>query len=248
MKIDFKALAAPLPPDRVSWRVGATTADKTRGMALAYLDSRDVQERLDAVCGPEGWQCAYPHAGQKTVCSIGILVEGQWIWKADGAGDTDVEQEKGALSDAFKRAAVKWGIGRYLYDVVTPWVALEKKGNSYVIAEGEYAKLRKVLGGAPVKNAPGISEASAWVRGYLAEMKSVENAEQFMELCTTSRVRWARIRALYPNLYQGDDGAGLRGEAMTIASIVSARDDKLGDRGYDTFLKEIEEAAKSVKE
>jgi hypothetical protein len=41
------------------------------------------------------------------------------------AGDSDVEEEKGAISDAFKRAAVKWGIGRYLYDMPTPWVPCE---------------------------------------------------------------------------------------------------------------------------
>src|SRR5690606_21618622 len=122
----FRALAAPFPPDRVSWRVGSTTSDKSRGMALAYIDARDVMDRLDEVVGPGNWQCRYPHANGKTVCEIGInvaagmaqVVDGhastveRWVWKADGAGDTDVEAEKGAGSDAFKRAAVRWGIGR----------------------------------------------------------------------------------------------------------------------------------------
>ena len=117
-------------------------------MALAYIDSRDVQDRLDQVCGPAGWQCRYPHAGQKTVCEIGIRVGNEWIWKADGAGDSDVEAEKGALSDAFKRAAVKWGIGRYLYDLDSPWVAIVQKGNSYVIAENELTRLQKLLPGS----------------------------------------------------------------------------------------------------
>jgi hypothetical protein len=81
--------------------------------------------RLDDVCGAAGWQCEYPHAGGKTICSIGIKIDGEWVWKADGAGDTDVEAEKGAISDAFKRAAVKWGIGRYLYDLDAPWVPCE---------------------------------------------------------------------------------------------------------------------------
>src|SRR4051812_47476423 len=94
-------LKAPFDPARVSWRVGSTTGDKAKGMALAYIDARDVMERLDEVCGIEGWQCSYPHANGKTVCSISILTDDdRWVSKADGAGDTDFEAEKGALSDA----------------------------------------------------------------------------------------------------------------------------------------------------
>jgi len=149
------ALAAPFPAGRVSWRLGATTADKSKGRALAYIDARDVMERLDAVCGVGGWQCRYPHANGKTVCEIGILITRSgvqhgndfwdgWVWKADGAGDTDVEAEKGALSDAFKRAAVRWGVGRYLYDLDSPWVEIEKAGNSYKIKASEMQRLDKL--------------------------------------------------------------------------------------------------------
>jgi hypothetical protein len=137
-------LRAPFPADRVSWRVGSTTGDKKRGMALAYIDARDVMERLDEAVGAAHWQCDYPHANGKTVCRIGINV-GEWVWKADGAGDTDFEAEKGALSDAFKRAAVRWGIGRYLYDIPAPWVAIEPMGKSFKIAEAEHPRLRALL-------------------------------------------------------------------------------------------------------
>lgn len=142
---DLAALAAPFPPDRISWRVGSTTGDKKKGMALAFIDARDVMQRLDEVCGLAGWQCRYPHAGTKTVCEIGVKVGDEWIWRADGAGDSDVEKEKGALSDAFKRSAVRFGIGRYLYDVPSPWVALEAAGKSWKIADSEMPKLRAAL-------------------------------------------------------------------------------------------------------
>lgn len=139
-------LAEPFPPHMVSFRVGPTTKDKTRGMALAYIDARDVMRRLDDVCGPENWQNEYPWSdGKRVVCRIGIKIDGEWIWKTDGAGDTDTEGEKGALSDAFKRSAVHWGIGRYLYDVDAPWVAIEQKGTSYVIAASELPRLRSRL-------------------------------------------------------------------------------------------------------
>lgn len=154
--IDFAKLAAPFAPDRISWRVGSTTQDKKRGLAFAYIDARDVMARLDEVCGPGGWQCRYPHAAAKTVCEIGVLANGDWIWKADGAGDTDVESEKGALSDAFKRAAVRWGIGRYLYDVDTPWIEIEPMGKSFKIADSAMPKLHALLSkkAAPAAAAP----------------------------------------------------------------------------------------------
>lgn len=142
------ALRTPFRPDQISWRIGSTTQDKAKGMALAYIDARDVQDRLDEAVGVENWQCRYPHATGKTVCEIGVRIGGEWIWKADGAGDSDVEAEKGALSDAFKRAAVRWGIGRYLYDLESPWVEIEKRGNSYIIKQDQYARLRQVAGKA----------------------------------------------------------------------------------------------------
>jgi hypothetical protein len=145
--IDFEKLRAPFAPDRVSWRVGSTTQDKSKGLAFAYIDARDVMDRLDDVCGPGGWQNNYPHANGKTVCAIGIKVGDEWIWKANGAGDSDVEAEKGALSDALKRAAVQWGIGRYLYDVTPPWVEIEPMGKSFKIKEHEYRRLRRLLTG-----------------------------------------------------------------------------------------------------
>lgn len=147
MTIDFKALAAPFEPSQVSWRVGSTTGDKKKAMALAYIDARDVQARLDAVCGPGNWQCRYPHAAVKTVCEIGIKVGDEWVWKADGAGDSDIEAVKGSLSDAFKRAAVRWGVGRYLYDVESPWVEIEPAGRSFKIAAHELQRLRGTLAG-----------------------------------------------------------------------------------------------------
>lgn len=143
--VDFKALASPFPPEEVSWRLGSTSKEKMRGMALAYLDARNVMDRLDDVCTPSGWQCRYSHANSKTVCDIAIKCGDEWIWKADGAGDSDIEAEKGSLSDAFKRAAVRWGIGRYLYHLESPWVEIEEAGRSFRIKKGEYKNLDMVL-------------------------------------------------------------------------------------------------------
>jgi hypothetical protein len=149
----FDALSAPFMTECIEWRIGSMNPEKTRGLPLAYIDARTVMDRLDSACGMEGWQCKYEKLGNTTICTIGIRVpgpekgsdpfvtvhqgassstavycnSGEWVWKADGAGDTDFEAEKGALSDAFKRAAVRFGVGRYLYDLKSEWIELENK-------------------------------------------------------------------------------------------------------------------------
>jgi hypothetical protein len=152
----FDALSMPFPSEMIDWRIGSTNKDKTQGMALAYVDARAVMDRLDHVCGFDGWQCNYtPGVNGSIVCNLGIRTlrafpmppvtgaptHDQWVWKADGAGATDFEGEKGALSDAFKRAAVRHGIGRYLYDLKAPWVPIE---NGKFIPEAEKKKLMEV--------------------------------------------------------------------------------------------------------
>lgn len=128
-------LEMPFPPERIHWRVGATNGDKSKGIALAYLDARDVMRRLDDVCGMK-WQNRYNLAADGLlICEIGIQIDGEWVWRANGAGDTQVEAEKGKASDAFKRAAVMWGIGRYLYSLPNEWVKITPAGRSYKLAE-----------------------------------------------------------------------------------------------------------------
>lgn len=127
--IDTAALAAPFPENQVSWRVQGKPYERNGAffaMALAYIDARDVMDRLDNVCGPENWQCEYVETPKgRVICRIGIFVNDKWVWKSDGAGETAVEGDKGGISDSLKRAAVAWGIGRYLYRMGSPWVACD---------------------------------------------------------------------------------------------------------------------------
>ena len=156
----YSNLRRPFNPNIVKWRVGSTNKDKTSGMALAYVDVRTVENRLDEVCGPAGWECNYNFdSSGKTVCNLGLLLPSVnekmssdiekaslgFIWKADGAGDTDYEADKGALSDALKRAAVRFGVGRYLYYLPSPWVEIEQKGRSYLIKKSELSRLEELL-------------------------------------------------------------------------------------------------------
>jgi hypothetical protein len=148
----FDALSAPFPPDAVEWRVGPTNeryrkeGELLKGQPLCYIDARAVMDRLDTVCGMDGWQCDYDFGhGGSVVCNLKLkMPSGEWLTKADGAGVTDMEAEKGALSDALKRAAVRFGLGRYLYDIKAPRIVLEQRGKSAVIPDAERKKLDEI--------------------------------------------------------------------------------------------------------
>ncbi len=120
----FEKLKEPFPSDRVHWRPGMVR--NNRGLALAYIDARDVMNRLDAVVGPENWSTEFQLLGDTMICALSIKLGGLWVKKSDGAGKTDMEGEKGIVSDALKRAAVQWGIGRYLYDLEAVWVPVDQ--------------------------------------------------------------------------------------------------------------------------
>ena len=126
-------LKAPFAPEDIEWRVGQTTRNGDKVSALAYLTSRAVQQRLDDVFGPFGWATKYvkgPDGG--VVCELSCKgPDGEWVTKADGSPNTDIEAVKGGLSSALKRAAVHWGIGRYLYDLPMVWCHLKPKGQIY---------------------------------------------------------------------------------------------------------------------
>lgn len=235
--IDFKALAAPFLPSAVSWRVGSTTADKKSALCLAYLDARDIMDRLDDVCGPAGWQCRYSHVGPITVCEIGIKVGDEWLWKADGAGQSDIEGEKGALSDAIKRAAVRWNIGRYLYSLGNTWAAIEPAGRSFKIKPSEYPKLIAVL----ERHAKGLAPApdiAAEAKAIHAEQSAerAANGQAPLRKPNPSRREWANY-ALED--IRGFDGAAIK----TWETDNAAKVEQLFDQNHSIWL-EIDQTIK----
>jgi len=113
---DWKRLAEPFPAEGIEWRIGQVAKSGKTATVLAYLTSRAVMDRLDEVVGPENWSDDYVDLPSKGVqCTISIRCGDGWVSKTDAADPTQIEATKGGRSDAFKRAAVKWGIGRYLY-------------------------------------------------------------------------------------------------------------------------------------
>jgi len=130
-----EALRAPFSGSRVQWRVGSTNRDGDGGTVLAYVDKREYEARLDDVFGATKW------TSELTSNEIGAVVkitatfpDGSEVYHTNGCGykldkdgRVDADSYKGAISTAFKRAASEFGIGRYLYDMESPWVKLNNR-------------------------------------------------------------------------------------------------------------------------
>jgi hypothetical protein len=113
-------------------------------MAVAYINSRAIQNRLDDAVGVFNWKNTFePWHGDAQICGLSVYdaERGEWVTKYDGAENTDIEPVKGGLSDSFKRAACVWGIGRYLYELGGIWVEVEQRGRSSVIKDSQFQKL-----------------------------------------------------------------------------------------------------------
>ncbi|WP_040407600.1 Rad52/Rad22 family DNA repair protein [Cetobacterium somerae] len=128
-------LEKPFSEDELEFRVGATNSDKTKGLALAYIQARAIQNRLDEVVGIENWKVSYKEINGGFIAKLELKINNEWIAKEDGSGVTDYEAIKGGISCAFKRVASVWGIGRYLYEVEGQWLPIEQRGKSYIFKE-----------------------------------------------------------------------------------------------------------------
>ena len=133
----LEALKAPTPEVEKKYRVG-TIYDKTqgKGTVLTYIDARYVQDTLDRIVGPENWSNIFMEIKGNLFCEITIHIDGESVSKMDCGVESNVEKEKGEASDAFKRAAVMFGIGRDLYASETMFADLEKKGDNWVLPYG----------------------------------------------------------------------------------------------------------------
>ena len=119
----LKRLAMPFDEADVEWRIarsGKSGGGKIWAMCLAYITNRAILNRLDEVFGLYGWQNEFKSGPQGgVICGIKFRNHetGEWITRWDGADNTLVEEIKGGLSGAMKRAGSQLGIGRYLYNL-----------------------------------------------------------------------------------------------------------------------------------
>ena len=134
----YNQLAQPFDLRFLKYRVGATSKKKDKAIALFYLDAREVTRRLNEVCGLDGWstkQEAVVSGGNLlgTRCELSIRMpykdsRDNYVWntKTDFGEPSKTAPLKGSASDALKRAAVLFGVGRYLYYIPNQWFKINE--------------------------------------------------------------------------------------------------------------------------
>lgn len=131
----FEKLSQPFPAKDLKYRVGNTFDNGSRGQLFVYVDARTIQDRLDEIIGCNNWQVSYQiFENTGVICNLELTLPNDDqsfsnISKQDGAGfrslnGNDKNDLKSTISDAFKRAAVAFGIGRYFYEIESIYVNL----------------------------------------------------------------------------------------------------------------------------
>lgn len=214
--IDFKALHIPFPAEDIEWRVQSCGEKNKKPWAivLAYVTSRAIQERLDEICKPENWQLEIKPIEGGYMAGIGIRYDGEWVWKWDGAQKTDIEPLKGGISGAVKRAAVHWGIGRYLYSLKATFADITDRGDyKGKTKEGTHFKWnppklpiwalpegQDVVGGSP----PSEPEKAAETPPDEATDKTIEEVVADINECDNVP-HLKNIYKKYADIFKGED-------------------------------------------
>ena len=104
-----------LRADEIDCRIAQI--EKNWATLLLYKDARVDQDILDETVGVMNWKKDYQLIDGQLFCTISIWDEEkkQWVGKQDVGIESFSQEEKGRASDAQKRSAFCFGIGRELY-------------------------------------------------------------------------------------------------------------------------------------
>lgn len=131
-------LAEPFNPYSVEFRGGAISHDKKSALALAYVDPREYQFRLDEVVGTGNWSVNYRQIGDAgIVCTLQITgldsnnIPISAVREEVGEFETnDRSKWPNASSQSFKRACSSFGLGRYLYGLKQKYFPIKEMGEN----------------------------------------------------------------------------------------------------------------------
>jgi hypothetical protein len=198
----------------VRFKPGAVSG--SRALAVPYVTARDVMDRLDRVLGPAGWTVRYsPLEGGNVVCTLAVRLAGEWVEKSDVGGPSGQPDEgdrvKAAFSDALKRAAVAWGVGRYLYRLPQQWCDYDPRKRQWV-RPPSLPQAAPRAGASAGKTPPRVGQAPTPRSALPADGPELER----------------RVQALDRQL----SAAGLCREGELIAYLVAGGE----ERGYPSLL------------
>jgi len=163
-------LAEPFPPDVIEFKPGATTGDKKKALALAYVEVRHYFDRLNQVVGAN-WADQYLFintTGEIIKCDLTIC--GVTRCDIGEKNSDDVNTATSAIAQSFKRACVKFGLGRHLYAVESVWVPYDAQRKQFT-TDG-FKRLRQLVTGQAPRAA---HKPATKLDGEIAEYQAEEN-------------------------------------------------------------------------
>ena len=131
MEKAFRALQEPFPVKYLSWTVIATKKDKSDALVSPYVGRHHIMARFDDVLGPMNWQTGVQGQVGYLIKGIGIRFEKseEWVWRWEPGvyiAATDKNRRRievlGSATVGLRRAAIEWGVGRYLKFITAQWV------------------------------------------------------------------------------------------------------------------------------
>lgn len=178
---DIKKLSSPFADDRLGIKCQSLSKDKTWAMLVPYLQHTDVADRLDEV--DPAWSCEV--TGQvvgETITTIRMRMTVKGVIRENvGEG----EDPKSAASDALKRCAMLFGVGRYLYDSEKVWVKYneaEDKFRVWTVADYKSArggnKLEIPSAGKPAAQGPAPSVPQGTIKPSLTVTPAAPSGRQ----------------------------------------------------------------------
>lgn len=220
----LQELAKPFPASKIGIKIQTKPNENGKALCVAYIDARDVMQRLDDVVGGD-WGDSYRKAETGGLeCSLTVC----GVTRVDvGKDDNDNEQEKSSYSDAFKRAGVKFGIGRFLYDLPKMYAQTKQVGKNSYLADGEEARLRAILHKALTGETPKSTVTKSDTE------TTIETTSKPQPITPALLVK----AGLAENDFAGKaiiDGLGLVGKDVAIGLVKACLYRKLRDTGKES--------------
>lgn len=124
---DLKILAMPFDEKTIGIKVQSFSKDRTKAMLVAYVQHTDCYSRIEQV--DPNWTSEITQVlpiGDTVNVRVKLTIKGV---SRENAGEGD--DLKSATSDAIKRAAMLFGVSRYLYDADTVWVPYHEQNDRF---------------------------------------------------------------------------------------------------------------------
>ena len=194
-----KELNDPFPEGDIEWRVqqsGASNAGKPWAMVISYVTNRAIQQRFDDVFGFMGWEDVYKETPGGMLCGITVHLDNKSVTKWDGAETPraltekqindgkkqTIDPVKTVLSNSEKRAAVKFGVGRYLYNLETAFALCKILDNRRDCSDnGTYMKI-KPRGGVEIHAEWFPPPLESWALPHVKSDDLIEKIRQAKDL------------------------------------------------------------------